>query len=136
MRNLFTLILLAALLPLTVRADECDNQPLPLVVETYDSIACVREFSAEYSWDVHRLQFFRDGRLIAERIVCDDMLLSLNGGFWVLCWNDYGNCHRVVMAPTWVSHTVDLDGLPKEKQAPWWGMGNRATDLRAPEAAP
>lgn len=113
-------------------ADE--EESLPLVQETYEAVWMVHERSESRSWEVSRLYFIRQGRVIADRIVCDDMLWSTEAGQFVLCWNDYGNCQRVVRTRTLKEVSVDLDDLDARSSdtAPWWGMGRRMTDLEAP----
>lgn len=115
-----------------VAADE--DEALPLVEETYEAVWMVHERSESRSWEVSRLYFIRQGRVIADRIVCDDMLWSTEAGQFVLCWNDYGNCQRVVRTRTLKEVSVDLDDLDARSSdsAPWWGMGRRMTDLEAP----
>jgi hypothetical protein len=113
-------------------ADE--DEPLPVVEETYEAVWMVHERSESRSWEVSRLYFIRQGRVIADRIVCDDMLWSAAEGKFILCWNDYGNCQRVVRTSTLKEMSVDLDDLDARStdSAPWWGMGRRMTDLEAP----
>lgn len=129
MRGLF-LTLVLALSGLPVRAEES----LPLVVERYDAIWLVHERPESRSWEVTRVHFIRGGRAIAERILCDDMLWSIDRGEFVLCWNDYGNCHRAVSCRAWLEMSIDLDDLDTRggDSAPWWGMGRRMTDMEAP----
>lgn len=132
MRGL-TLTLVLALCGPAVRAE--DDEPLPLVVERYDAVSIVHERAESRSWEASRVYFWRGGRVIADRIVCDDMVLSIDRGEFVLVWNDYGNCHRVVRAGQVRERFLDLDDLDAHSadSAPWWGMGRRATDLQQPE---
>lgn len=129
---LVTLLALTANFSGPVAAEE--DEPLPLVEETYEAVWLVHERSESRSWEVSRLYFIRQGRVIADRIVCDDMLWSTEAGQFVLCWNDYGNCQRVVRTRTLKEVSVDLDDLDARSSdsAPWWGMGRRMTDLEAP----
>lgn len=130
---LFTVGLLA-LSGLAVRADE--DEPLPLVHEAYDAVVVVHERSESRAWEVSRVYFLRQGRVIADRILCEDMLWSAADGRFLLVWNDYGNCQRVITTRAVTEVQLELDDADGKSNdsAPWWGMARRMTDLRAPGA--
>lgn len=125
-------LLLAALLCLPANADE--DEPLPLVHEAYDAVVVVHERSESRAWEVSRVYFLRQGRVIADRILCEDMLWSSADGRFLLVWNDYGNCQRVISTRAVTELQLELDEADGKSNdsAPWWGMGRRMTDLRAP----
>lgn len=109
--------------------------PSPLVVERYDALMVVHELASEQrNWEVHRVYFLRKGRVIADRILTEDMLWSMDGADFVLFWNDYGSCHRLVRCGRVRELSIEQDGDydSRGEVAPWWGMGRRMTDLEAP----
>lgn len=124
------LLVLAIALPLQAFAAGVQ----PLVIERYDAIAFVQEATDQRNWEVHRVYFIRAGRVIADRIVVEDMLLGVRPGCFSLSWSDYGSCQRVIYAPSLftmrIEHAADYDS--RGEGSPWWGMGRRMTDLEAP----
>lgn len=127
------LILLATLAALTLRA--AAEAPSPLVVERYDAMIVVHELASEQrNWEIHRVYFIRDGKIIADRILTEDMLPSTDGPDFVLFWNDYGSCHRLVRSRVHIEFTVEqsTDFDSRGEAVPWWGMFRRMTDLAPP----
>lgn len=106
-----------------------------LVEERYDEISVVHKLATDQrNWEVHRVYFYRNGRVIADRILTEDMNWSRRGADFVLFWNDYGSCHRVVRAKCLSEITIERasDYDSRGEAIPWWGMGRRMTDLQAP----
>lgn len=115
---------------------QASEVPSPLVTERYDELWVVHELATDQrNWEVHRVYFIRKGRVIADRILTEDMLWSNQEGDFVLFWNDYGSCHRLVRTKNvremTVEHESDYDS--RGEAVPWWGMGRRMTDLEAPQ---
>lgn len=124
MRNLIsTLVLLAALMPLSVRAAE--ERGLPLVWEIVDEILVIQTVDTDHS----RVVFIRHGRAFATRLHCDDMLFVSCGDRFQLIWQDYWTCERVVEAPRLGIYTLPaVEG----HDGPWHCMLRNMRDLRAP----
>lgn len=129
------MLVLALLLAGASPAPAEEDEPLPLVCEAYDVVYVVHERSESRAWEVSRVFFLRRGRVIADRILCEDMLWSARGGAMQLEWNDYGNCYRVVEFGALTEVHVELDDAEGRGRdaGPWWGMARRMTDMAQPE---
>lgn len=105
-----------------------------LVEERYSALVITHELASPYrNWEVHRVFFVRGTKVIADRVLTEDMLLSAERGEFVLFWNDYGSCHRLVRSPVLLEVTIKPpDREEKGDAIPWWGMQRRMTDLAPP----
>jgi len=123
--------------PMVFSTAEANDTLSPLVKESYDELMIVHELATDQrNWEVHRVYFVRKGRVIADRILTEDMNWSTNSnGEFQLFWNDYGSCHRLVTTKLVSEQTVehDSDYDTRGEAVPWWGMGRRMTDLEAPQ---
>lgn len=125
----------ALVLALALSAPSAAGELSPLVAERYDALLVVHELASEQrNWEVHRVYFIRGGRIIADRILTEDMLWSTDGRDIVLFWNDYGSCHRLIRTNVVCEISVQPAGEydSRGEAMPWWGMGRRMTDLEAP----
>jgi hypothetical protein len=135
-RKVFQALMLSAIAgALWPATSQAGDFPSPLVSERYDELWVVHELATEQrNWEVHRVYFIRKGRVIADRILTEDMLWSSQEGDFVLFWNDYGSCHRLIRTKHVREMTVEQPGAydSRGEAAPWWGMNRRMTDLEAP----
>lgn len=109
-----------------------EDQGLPIVEEHYDEIWVVHEAMADRDWQRSRAYFVRDAKIIAERAVDDQMLWSSRDGKFLLLWDDYGVCRRSITFDSLVHMTTLETPMMMHDSNPWWWMGRRMTDLKAP----
>jgi hypothetical protein len=119
------------LLANTLVAGDSPNPPR-VVTEHFDQLWVVHEREADGEHKMTRIYFLRDGEIQAERASHDEMHLSATGnGQFVLCWDDYGVCQRVVTADS----LVEFPGVLTDdamKQPGWWARGKRLPNLQQP----
>lgn len=108
---------------------------LPLVEEHYDEVWVVQECLQDRDWIRTRAYFVRGKKVIAERSVDEQMQWSGADGKFLLVWDDYGVCRRWVTFDTLVQYSTDESSVSSQDTNPWWWMGRRMTDLKAPGAA-
>ena len=104
--------------------------PLEVIEESYDEVIVV-DTRKSYS----KVYFLRDGKLHAERIFDDTMNWSAEDGEFILDWNDYGSCHRVIRFKAYTHLQIPLTEHDEGNHhfLPWWAMGRNMTDLKQPE---
>lgn len=124
---------IVSLMAVHSRADECP--PPPIVVATYDGLVVVQTRSLAQDFDSNTVYFFRDGRLIAERCVTDDMQVTHRDGEFFLAWPDYEGARvdRLIRVRWIVTVEVVVESHSSEQLA-WWDQRVRRTNLE--EAAP
>ena len=127
------IVWIIALMAVNARADECP--PPPAVIAAYDGLVFVQCRSLSQDVDSNTVYFFRDGRLIAERCVTDDMQVTADGGEFFLAWPDYEGARvdRLIRVRRIVAVEVVVESHSSEQLA-WWDQRVRRTNLE--EAAP
>jgi hypothetical protein len=83
-----------------------------------------------YCRDYSRLAFFRDGSLIATRLLSDEMLFVPVGDHFQIIWRDYWSADRLIECKKLSNYCVAVDPT-NDDNAPWWGMQRRMRDLKA-----
>lgn len=107
---------------------------LPVVEEHYDSVWLVHETETERDWNLTRAYFVRDEKIIAERSVHDEMIWTTTPeNLFVVIWDDYGVCRRHITFDKLMEIEVDRIPSSTSENHPWWCMGRRMTDLKAPQ---
>lgn len=104
-----------------------DADVLPLVRERVDEIAVVTIGGQHY----RRVWFVRDGRVFAERLLCEEeMLWAVDGERFVLVWEDDHIALREVSAAHFCTMVLPCD--PLARGGPWWAMWRNMRDLKLP----
>ena len=126
------ILLLALLATLFVAtptyADNARN--LPVVEEAYDEIVVITFIGR----DSPHIFFIRNGRVIATRVLQEEMLFFAQDGKFFLEWDDYWSCHRIIEFKTFISFVTE--GEPHSENGPWWAMGRKMVDLKQPPPPP
>jgi hypothetical protein len=102
---------------------------LQVVEETYDEVIVIDRDGWSSVW------FIRDGKKYGERRLEIDMNWTVQDGEFILDWNDYGHCYRVIRFNTYSHMQVPItrhdDG--GRQFLPWWAMGRNMGELKQPE---
>lgn len=129
--RMFRFLFVAAVL--TGTSVSATETALPLVEEHYDEVWVVQECLPDRDWVRTRAYFVRGKKVIAERSVDEQMQWAAAGdGRFTLTWDDYGVCRRIVSFDSLVQCSIDEPAGALQDTNPWWWMGRRMTDLKAP----
>jgi hypothetical protein len=99
---------------------------LPIVEEAYDEV-CIMSISNQ---EFVKILFVRDGRLMATRIYSEDMVFGVRGDKFLLEWDDYHSCRRIIEFQSLAIMSMPED--PTVANGPWWDMARRMVDLKEP----
>lgn len=108
--------------------EESENE-LPTVRERVDAVVVYRVRDNEYG----RVVFIRNDTVLATRLNLDDMVWLVEGDDFVLLWQDYSVCHRVVRFKSYSSLVMSFDPLQAGQVGPWWAMNRNMRDLKQPD---
>lgn len=97
------------------------------VVEHYAAVAVL--IDPECSTATPRLFFIRDGRIFADRLLTDDMVITACGAGYTIQWADWCSCQRLIffddLCVIEAKRTYSDDG-------PWWMAGRPMVELALP----
>ncbi len=105
---------------------------LPLVEEHYDEVWLVHEDTSSRDWHLSRAYFIRQGRVVADRALHDEMhWTTTSSGQFQLSWEDYGQCQRMITFDSLVDLPHVASSVGQHGHQAWWCMNRRMTDLKA-----
>lgn len=106
---------------------KAEENSLPLVVESMDIVIVVKTEKVDHQ----RIIFIRNNRVIATRLLVDDMIWTTVGDKFQLIWQDYWTAERVIEFDNLYSVVVQ-ETPTKDEDLPWWAMRRVMVDLKAP----
>lgn len=111
------------------------DENVPYVYEEYDTVHFSRMFNDDRI-DVVKVYFFRDGKLIADRLYQEDWntwLIYAEGDSIYITFNDYSNANRVVKCKSIDLYTFQYEPDNSNDGGQWWAQGRRMADLKQPQ---
>jgi hypothetical protein len=101
------------------------SDDLPFIEEKVDELIILSD-GGNYA----RLIFIKDNKVLAHRLLLDDMIFTSEGKMFVVMWQDYSIVDRKVSATHF--GTYYIPDYETNFSGPWWDMRRVMTDLKAP----